>query len=289
VSALEQLVLHGLLVEKGTVGARRDAQLARVWSRWLPEGSFHFATKHNRYVDPEMTTAKLIKLLPKSPPPESFKTYPDVKAIRLPPRQRIASEFVNVLLKRRTHRRFGSSAISINELADLLSLSWGITGYIPTGMFGRLPLKTSPSGGARHPVEVYVAALRVDGLEPGLYHYHAAKHRLEQIRLTSMSKLAERYCAGQKHAGKAAALFIMTAVFPRSMYKYHRPRAYRVVMLDAGHLAQTFSLVATWMRLAPFTTAALNDTLIEENLGIDGINESVLYVAGVGRPATGRT
>jgi hypothetical protein len=30
----------------------------------------------------------------------------------------------------------------------------------------------------------------------------------------------------------------------------------------------------------------LKDTLIEEDLGIDGISESVLYVAGVGLPAT---
>jgi hypothetical protein len=34
--------------------------------------------------------------------------------------------------------------------------------------------------------------------------------------------------------------------------------------------------------LAPFCTAALRDTLIERDLGIDGIRESVLYVAGVG-------
>jgi hypothetical protein len=64
------------------------------------------------------------------------------------------------------------------------------------------------------------------------------------------------------------------------------PGAYRVVLLDVGHLCQTFCLVATWLDLAPFCTAALKDTLIEEDLGIDGIRESVLYIAGVGLPAT---
>jgi SagB-type dehydrogenase family enzyme len=76
----------------------------------------------------------------------------------------------------------------------------------------------------------------------------------------------------------------MTAVFQRSMWKYRHARAYRVVLLDAGHLCQTFCLVATWLGLAPFCTAALKDTLIESHLGIDGISESVLYAAGVGRP-----
>jgi len=78
----------------------------------------------------------------------------------------------------------------------------------------------------------------------------------------------------------------MTAVFPRTMWKYDFPRAYRVVLLDAGHLCQTFCLVATWLGLAPFCTAALKDTLIEGDLGIDGIRESVLYIAGLGVPAT---
>jgi SagB-type dehydrogenase family enzyme len=65
----------------------------------------------------------------------------------------------------------------------------------------------------------------------------------------------------------------MTAVFRRTMWKYHHARAYRVVLLDAGHLCQTFCLVATWLGLAPFCTAALKDTLIEKDLGIDGIRE----------------
>jgi SagB-type dehydrogenase family enzyme len=76
----------------------------------------------------------------------------------------------------------------------------------------------------------------------------------------------------------------MTAVFERTMWKYPKGRAYRVVLLDAGHLCQTFCLVATWLGLAPFCTAALSDKLIEKDLQIDGINESVLYVAGVGYP-----
>jgi hypothetical protein len=61
-----------------------------------------------------------------------------------------------------------------------------------------------------------------------------------------------------------------------------------VVLLDAGHLCQTFCLVATWLGLAPFCTAAFEDSLIERDLGLDGIRESALYVAGVGTPLEGR-
>ncbi len=66
------------------------------------------------------------------------------------------------------------------------------------------------------------------------------------------------------------------------MWKYGRARAYRVVLLETGHLCQTFCLTATRLGLAPFSTAALKDSLIEKTLGLDGISESILYVAGVG-------
>jgi SagB-type dehydrogenase family enzyme len=79
---------------------------------------------------------------------------------------------------------------------------------------------------------------------------------------------------------------VMTAVFARTQWKYPASRAYRAVLLDAGHLGQTFCLVATWLGLAPFCTMALADSRIERDLGIDGVTESVLYAAGVGvRPA----
>ena len=65
------------------------------------------------------------------------------------------------------------------------------------------------------------------------------------------------------------------------------PRAYRSVLTEAGHLCQTFCLVATWLGLAPFCTLALADSRIERDLGLDGRTESVLYAAGVGSRSPG--
>ncbi len=76
----------------------------------------------------------------------------------------------------------------------------------------------------------------------------------------------------------------MTAVFARTQWKYPAPRAYRIVLIDAGHVCQTFCLVATWLGLAPFCTMAFADSRIEAALRIDGVAESVLYAAGVGMP-----
>ena len=94
---------------------------------------------------------------------------------------------------------------------------------------------------------------------------------------------------GQTWFKDAAAVFFMTAVFAREQWRYSSPRAYRAVLIDAGHLCQTFCLVATWLELAPFCTMALADSTIERALGIDGISESVIYAAGVGTRKPGAT
>ena len=193
--------------------------------------------------------------------------------------------FFQTLHARRTQRTFSPAEVPLGDIAKLLHTTWGVQGYLESKVFGRLPFKTSPSGGARNPIEVYLMALRVSGLDPGLYHYDARDHALEKLPSAATPQKARAYCADQPYVAHSAALFIMTGVFARTMWKYHHPRAYRVVLLEAGHLGQTFCLTATRLGLAPFSTAALKDTLIETDLGIDGITESVLYVTGVGDPA----
>ena len=284
-SALAQLVEYGLLLQKDSAEAKQDVRIAQEWSAWLPQGSFHFSTKDVPYVDRSNWSLDRLKaVLPKTPRPKTFKSIKGAQKVPLPPCAFPDSEFIRTLMARRTHREFSRQGVTLEAISRLLSLVWGVRGYIHSPVFGKLAQKTSPSAGARHPGEVYLMALRVESLKPGLYHYHPAYHRLEMISTNATREKAWRYCGRQNFAKNAAALFLMTAVFRRTMWKYHLPRAYRVVLLDAGHLCQTFCLVATWLGLAPFCTAALKDTLIERDLGIDGITESVLYVAGVGLP-----
>jgi SagB-type dehydrogenase family enzyme len=285
-AALRQLTERSFLVRENTPEARQDEHLQRAWSNWLPHGSFHFATKNERFIWGQRRNNLLKRYLKESRQPPLFKTYRNVPRVRLPRHESPDGEFLRVLLARKTHRQFSRESLPLSSLSRLLFYTWGVMGYIPT-QFGQLAHKTSPSGGARHPNEVYLAALKVKGLSAGLYHYNARSHSLECLHKAQMQDKAVQYCAGNAFVKDTAALFLMTAVFSRSMWKYRFARAYRVVLLDAGHLCQTFCLTATWLGLAPFCTAALNDGLIEKDLGLDGTTESVIYVAAVGFPRRG--
>jgi SagB-type dehydrogenase family enzyme len=285
--AILQLIDAQLLLEHGSAEWEQDQLVRASWEYWLPEGGLHFMTKDTPFVPSDMPLKEMMKLLPTTPSPPQFKAIRSVDAVALPTFERDKDTFFDTLHARRTHREFGKGKMSLESISKLLQTTWGVQGYFDTDVFGKLPYKTSPSGGSRHPGEVYLMALKVEGLDSGLYHYQPQSNRLEKLPGKATPRKASDYCAGQPYFGDAAALLIMTAVFGRTMWKYRRARAYRTVLLETGHLCQTFCLTATRLGLAPFCTAALKDSLIEKDLGIDGITESVLYVAGVGLPADG--
>lgn len=283
--AIRSLERYSFL-RRSTSAEPRLERALRGWSTWLPAaGWFHLSTKDIAYRDPEDFERHLKDKAQNQPPPAKRKRYRDARQFALPPP--IADgDFPKVLLERRTWRQFSPRPVPLPALSTVLHLTWGIQRWIDVPGVERVPLKTSPSGGARHPIEAYVLARRVEGLPRGLFHYAADAHKLELLKSGATRRHVRAYLPQQWWYADAAALLIMTAVFSREQWRYETPRAYRAVLIEAGHLCQTFYLVATWLGLAPFCTLALADSLIERDLGIDGIGESVLYIAGVGtRPA----
>jgi SagB-type dehydrogenase family enzyme len=252
------------------------------WVDWNPAaGFFHFSTKDTPYADSKAEKlAFLIDRVASRPIPRSTKTYNRHASIALPPVPAIGP-FSHVLLARRTWRQFGVRPLSATAVSALLGLTFGAQKFINLGAAGRAMLRTSPSAGACNPLEAYVVVRRVSGLAPGIYHYAPLSHRLVRVKKTVRSTI-ERHLPGQSWYGKASILVLMTAVFARTDWKYPFPRAYRTILLEAGHFCQTFCLVATALGLAPFCSAALADSVIERDLGIDGVSESVLYACGAG-------
>ena len=86
--------------------------------------------------------------------------------------------------ERSSTREFAAGALGSGELASLLLAGYGVTHALASADGAHtLPLRAVPSGGALYPLELYVAALRVDGLEPGLYHFDPLRNGLETIRI----------------------------------------------------------------------------------------------------------
>ena len=252
---------------------------------WNPEtGFFHSATKDVRFWSASKAR-RYARKVQHSPMPHPIKRYPGSRTFALP-RPAASPAFTDVLLARRTSRRYSSVPVTLSELSTILALSAGVQQWAKTGA-GDVPLKTSPSGGARHPIECYAVVRAVTGLKAGIYHYRADRHELERVHGPVSLERMRAYVPKSEYFAKASAMVFFTAVFERQLWRYPYSRAYRAALIEAGHVCQTFLLAATSLGLAPYCLLGLADSLVEQDLGIDGITESVLYCAGVGRPPRG--
>jgi SagB-type dehydrogenase family enzyme len=286
--AVSELVRHSLLQREGDSLPAGHAALAK-WSEWNPAaGFFHLSTRNLRFEpDSAKEFRELVRLAKSKPLPLPIKRYATAKQIPLP-EPSIDNEFARALLQRRTWRKFSVETVPLIALGTLLGLTWGVRHWVKLPRIGSVAVKTSPSGGSLHPIEAYVLVRNVEGLAPGFYHYNSADHRLELLKRGATSRDITRMLANQWWYAGAGFVVFMTAVFARTRWKYDYARAYRAVLIEAGHLCQTFCLTATSMGLAPFCTMAFADSKIEKTLRVDGISESALYVAGAGmRPERG--
>lgn len=212
------------------------------------------------------------------------------------------SAFDGILDARATCRNFDAGAwLPIAQLAQVLERTFAARGQVHGAEDFDVLKKTSPSGGALHPTECYLVARRVEGLARGLYHYRPADHALQPLPLDAASVLADagRHAdardmdaldflawiavGGQQWFADAHALCVLAPRFQRNFWKYrNHPKAYRVCILDIGHLSQTLLLSATELGVGSYVTAAINEADIERAFGLSHWIDGPLAVCGLG-------
>lgn len=303
--AVERLLQYGLLVAEAEAGAgepplpaalahcrQRDDTLraqhwrplsavAHMFSRWRgmrSESGMQFPTFED-----------LVKVYGQPPQPAIERGAPGA-AIALPAPSSDALD--DVLLRRYTGRNFDTAAqVPLALAARLLQRTFGAQDRRMMAPGAYVLKKTSPSAGGLHPCEAYVLAQRIDGVAPGLYHYHAVDHVLEPVQALGAEaarQLAMVAVADQQWFADAPFMVILAARAVRNFWKYrNHAKAHRALLLDAGHLSQTFYLLATEAGMAGFVTAAINEVELEQALGLDPLADLVVAVCGCGPAGAG--
>jgi len=194
------------------------------------------------------------------------------------PRVEARTELERTIEDRRSIRRFSGAPLGLEELARLLFFTYGKTDR-------RGPFRAVPSGGALYPLELYVVALNVEGLDPGIYHYGVETGCLDVVQPgESLAALKEIVTWEGIDIDNASLALVITAAFRRTTAKY-QDRGYRLILMEAGEAAQNLCLVATSMDLGACLLGGFNDDLLSEFLGIDGVDEAPLLPVLIGRPA----
>jgi len=288
--ALDSLLAKGLLVAEGSEADRRDRVLRDT--HWRSASAvMHYASRW-RGVDTEAMEQQFTEigagdLLERlgPPPPPARERVPVEQRQRLAPARPTA---LDALLDRRvTCRNYDATrALSQDAFASILYRVFGARAVDDFAPGVKLLKKGVPSAGGLHPTEAYLLVQNVEGIEAGLYHYHAIDHALEPIRTMPAAQtaaLARRFVAAQDYFVGAHVMVVPVSRFGRNFWKYrNHAKAYRTLLLDVGHLSQTLYLAATELGLAAFITAAVNEADIEEAFGLDPLEEGALAVCGFG-------
>jgi SagB-type dehydrogenase family enzyme len=202
------------------------------------------------------------------------------RIVELPAPQAAGTLSVEAALReRRSVREYTNEPLTLAELSQLLWAAQGVTHGS-----GR----TAPSAGALFPLEVYVDAVRVDGLAPGFYKYRIGDHDLLEAEgpppLERANVHADLVAAAmsQECVRDAAAVIAIAAVVERTAVKYGA-RAERYVDMEVGAVAQNVSLQAAALGLGAVFVGAFNDARLKEVLCM-GKRETALALLPVGRP-----
>lgn len=191
------------------------------------------------------------------------------------------NDFDQLVLNRRSHRRYDTEAIlSLAELGYLLQMTQGLREGSQTQ---KLTRRYVPSAGSRHPFETYLAIQRVEGLEPGIYHYLPEQHALELWKSgTEALQAAHSTTYNQKQVLNSAVTFFWIAEVCRTSWRYGM-RAYRYIYIDAGHVCQNLYLAAESIGCGVCAIAAFDDELATSVFELDGKERFVAYMSSVGK------
>ncbi|MCB5177926.1 putative peptide maturation dehydrogenase [Streptomyces antimicrobicus] len=287
-----ELADSGLVIaDDGRHDAHRERDNALRAAHWWPPAAMAHRLARWQGMDSvtsmeanELTTAADLRRKLGPPPTHAPERGGAPDRVPLP---RIEGNAFDALLARRaTCRNFdGTRPLPLATCAHMLQRVFAAQALVRVDEDTVFLKKHTPSGGGLHPTEAYLIVQNVDGLAPGLYHYHAVDHALEPLPAPDepLEQFARRALAGQHWFSNAPVLAVLAPRYARSFWKYRQhAKAYRALVLDSGHLSQTLYLSATELGLGAFVTSAVNEVDIERGFGLDPLAEGPLAVCGFG-------
>ena len=170
-------------------------------------------------------------------------------------------------------REYSGRAVGLAEVGQLLWAAQGIT------QGGR---RTAPSAGALYPLEIYVLAGNVDGLEPGLYRYRPQGHELARTAAEDRRGALASAALGQGQVSAAPVVLVIAGVIERTAVKYG-DRAERYVQMEVGAAAENIYLQAGALGLGTVFVGAFSDGRVAQVMGL-GEGERPFAILPVGWP-----
>lgn len=211
--------------------------------------------------------------------------------VALPPSAPMRMALDGAVERRRSVRSYTGDPMPLDYLAAILRAGVGFTGEadvtLTTGSQVQLKFRATPSGGGLMPISLYVAAMKVTGLEPGYYRYDPNEDALVLAGPESIVEGLRGAVAFPEEVitlSRANAMLMFVAKPWRSMRKYGN-RGMRLVFMEAGYIAQNIHLASTALGFGSLDCSGVYDDEAHEAMGIDGLYETLAHTVILGCPS----
>ena len=185
----------------------------------------------------------------------------------------------NAITNRRSNKEFSSAKLPLSHLAKLLYLANGAR--VPGSNFDAGGAFNAPSAGGLASTQIDVFVLNVEDVEPGIYRFDKRTHELVLKKRGNFATWLKEFAILQVEFGQASAVIILSCDMARLAEKYSI-RAYRLGLMDAGHVSENIYLAAQALDLCVCATAGFIDSEINIALGFDGLDQCALLALGIG-------
>jgi SagB-type dehydrogenase family enzyme len=130
----------------------------------------------------------------------------------------------------------------------LFDYCFGQRGKLPVGFnekfhYLQLPSlsKTIPSGGGKHPLEVFFISTKDEVIPIGGYHYNVRDNTLDRLKgAEDVRRIKLLRTRNTRNLG----FVIFTSLVERAMWRYRESRSWRAIMIDSGHAIHAFNSLA---------------------------------------------
>jgi SagB-type dehydrogenase family enzyme len=214
----------------------------------------------------------------------NFKVLRFAEKYLLPRPALLRQSLSQVLRLRVSTRVFSAEQLPLRALATVLLPAAACNRRAMAREFPAIPLhfRSYPSGGGEYPIEIYPILLRVADATPSVTHFDPKEGTLSTVsRSISPDALSRCLMHADETLDSAAVLLVLTAIFERTTAKYG-DRGYRLILLEAGHVAQNLCLTAAAAGVGSLAWGGFFDDELNQLIGVDGVNEAAVHCLFLG-------
>lgn len=179
--------------------------------------------------------------------------------------------------------RLNKGFLTFSMLSFLFDLSFGVRSTLDFGVQGEFLKKSIPSGGARHPLEVFYVSFDDHVLNKGKYHYNLRRNSFHCLEKGDFYQEYKEYTFDlfMKYEEPPKGVVIFTSMIERAMWRYRDDRSARAIFMDIGHAVMQLRLLMEELGLETYSYQKFDDFGVINSLKLNGLCIEPFYTSTI--------